>query len=152
MVMPDTSRQLHELTEGATLYASQRTDQSEPLNHLTSPCMISKEEVGLCPKCGVGNLLIIRSPKTGKRFVGCSEYKEGGCDQTFPLPQKGTITPLGTQCPHCGHHMVKVISGRRTWETCVNWTECPGRQADLKALEKKREKANQAKQGDSSNE
>ncbi|MHA2071792.1 MAG: DNA topoisomerase I [Candidatus Thorarchaeota archaeon] len=111
-----------------------------------------KEEVGLCPKCGVGNLLIIRSPKTGKRFVGCSEYKEGGCDQTFPLPQKGVITPLDKQCPHCGHHMIKVISGRRAWETCVNWTKCPGRQDDLKALEKKREKASQTKQEDASNE
>jgi DNA topoisomerase-1 len=111
-----------------------------------------KEEVGLCPKCGVGNLLIIRSPKTGKRFVGCSEYKEGGCDQTFPLPQRGPITPLDKQCPHCGHHMIKVISGRRAWETCVNWTKCPGRQEDLKALEKKREKASQAKQEGSSNE
>ncbi|MHA1925345.1 MAG: DNA topoisomerase, partial [Candidatus Thorarchaeota archaeon] len=111
-----------------------------------------KEEVGLCPKCGVGNLLIIRSPKTGKRFVGCSEYKEGGCDQTFPLPQKGTITPLDKQCPHCGHHMIKVISGRRAWETCVNWTKCPGRQDDLKALEKKREKGGQTKKEAPSNE
>lgn len=111
-----------------------------------------KEEVGLCPKCGVGNLLIIRSPKTGKRFVGCSEYKEGGCDQTFPLPQRGTIAPLDKQCPYCGHHMIKVISGRRAWETCVNWTKCPGRQEDLKALEKKREKASQARQEGSSDE
>ncbi len=111
-----------------------------------------KEEVGLCPKCGVGKLLIIRSPKTGKRFVGCSEYKEGGCDQTFPLPQKGIITPLGKQCLHCGHHMIKVISGRRAWETCVNWTACPGRQDDLKSLETKRMKASQAKQEGSSDE
>jgi DNA topoisomerase-1 len=111
-----------------------------------------KEEVGLCPKCGVGNLLIIRSSKSGKRFVGCSEYREGGCDQTFPLPQKGSITPLGTQCPHCNHHMIKVVSGRRAWETCVNWSKCPGRQDDLRALEKRREKSSQAKKEDSSNE
>jgi hypothetical protein len=36
--------------------------------------------------------------------------------------------------------MIKVISGRRAWETCINWTECPGRQEDLKALDKRRAK------------
>jgi len=68
------------------------------------------------------------------------------------LPQKGIITPLGKQCLHCGHHMIKVISGRRAWETCVNWTACPGRQDDLKSLETKRMKASQAKQEGSSDE
>jgi DNA topoisomerase-1 len=101
----------------------------------------ASEEIGLCPKCGVGTLSIVRSPKSGKRFVGCSQYKEGNCDQTFPLPQKGRITPLDKQCPHCSHHMIKVVSGRRAWETCVNWTECPGRQEDLKALQEKRAKS-----------
>ncbi|MHA2378589.1 MAG: DNA topoisomerase I [Candidatus Thorarchaeota archaeon] len=98
----------------------------------------AKEEIGPCPKCEDGTLSIIRSPKTGKRFVGCSGYKEGGCDQTFPLPQKGEITPLDRMCPDCGHHMIKVSSRRRSWETCINWTACPGRQEDLKALQERR--------------
>ena len=34
--------------------------------------------------------------------------------------------------------MIKVVSGRRTWETCINWTQCPGRQGDLKALDERR--------------
>ncbi|MFQ5832754.1 MAG: DNA topoisomerase I [Candidatus Thorarchaeota archaeon] len=101
----------------------------------------AKEEVGSCSKCGIGTLTIVRSPKTGKRFVGCTQYKEGGCDQTFPLPQKGNIKPLDKECPHCGHRMMKVSSGRRAWETCINWAECPGRQDDLKTLQEKREKA-----------
>jgi DNA topoisomerase-1 len=98
------------------------------------------EEVGSCPKCGDGTLRIIRSSKTGKRFVGCSNYKDGKCDQTFPLPQKGRITPIDKMCPHCGYQMMKIVSGRRGWETCVNWTQCPGRQEDLKALEERRAK------------
>ncbi|MFW9799388.1 MAG: DNA topoisomerase I [Candidatus Thorarchaeota archaeon] len=101
----------------------------------------ASEEVGPCLKCGVGTLTIVRSPKTGKRFVGCTQYKEGGCDQTFPLPQKGNITPLDKDCPHCGHKIIRVSSGRRAWETCINWAECPGRQDDLKNLQEKREKA-----------
>ena len=103
------------------------------------------EELGACPKCGEGILRIVQSPKTGKRFVGCSNYKEGLCDQTFPLPQKGTITPIEKVCPHCDHQMVKVISGRRAWETCVNWTQCPGRQEELKALEERRAKLSKKK-------
>jgi DNA topoisomerase-1 len=104
------------------------------------------EELGPCPKCDDGVLRVVQSPKTGKRFVGCSNYKEGVCDQTFPLPQKGTITPLEKMCPHCDHRMIKVISGRRAWETCINWAECPGRQEDLKALDERR--ALQAKKKD----
>ncbi len=99
-----------------------------------------REEIGPCPKCGEGTLVIIRSPKTGKRFIGCSRYKEGGCDQTFPLPQKGTIVPLDKKCEFCGYQMIKVVVGRRTWETCINWAECPGRQDDIAALQERRAK------------
>jgi DNA topoisomerase-1 len=106
------------------------------------------EELGPCPKCGDGILRIVQSPKTGKRFVGCSNYKEGKCDQTFPLPQKGRITPLEKLCPFCNHQMIKVISGRRAWETCINWTACPGRQDDLKALDERRSKQSKKSKGE----
>jgi DNA topoisomerase-1 len=84
--------------------------------------------------------LIIRSPKTGKRFVGCSNYREKKCNQTFPLPQKGIITPLDEQCPDCGHRMIQVASGRRPWKTCINWSECPGRKEDVERSQKARSK------------
>lgn len=106
----------------------------------------STEELGECPKCGDGTLRIIRSSKTGKRFVGCSNYKDGACDQTFALPQKGDISPLDKMCSHCGHKMIQVASGRRKWETCINWTECPGRKEELKALDERRAKQAKKKQ------
>ncbi|MFO7837273.1 MAG: DNA topoisomerase I [Candidatus Thorarchaeota archaeon] len=93
-----------------------------------------KRELGPCPNCDDGTLVIVRSRKSGKRFVGCSNYRKTGCDQTFPLPQKGEITPLDEVCPHCGHTMIRVHSGRHPWKTCVNWADCPGRQEDLKDL------------------
>jgi DNA topoisomerase-1 len=96
------------------------------------------EKLGPCPSCDGGVLRIIRSQKTGKRFVGCSNFKDGKCNQTFPLPQKGTITPLDEMCPHCGYRMMKIVSGRRAWTTCLNWSRCPGRQEELKALEERR--------------
>ncbi|MHA1769666.1 MAG: DNA topoisomerase I [Candidatus Thorarchaeota archaeon] len=97
----------------------------------------AKEEIGPCPKCEDGTLFIIRSPKTGKRFIGCSNYREGKCDLTFPLPQKGSITPLNETCPHCGHRMIKIFSGRRSWKTCINWAQCPGRADDVKTWSRK---------------
>jgi DNA topoisomerase-1 len=98
------------------------------------------EELGNCPTCGDGILRVVRSPKSGKRFVGCSNYKERTCDQTFPLPQKGLIKPLDSVCPHCNHRMIKIVSGKRAWTTCINWAKCPGRQDDLKALDNRRNK------------
>ena len=73
--------------------------------------------VGKCPKCG-GDLRIITSKKTHKRFVGCSNYPK--CTNSYPLPQKGKIVPLGTACPSCGAPMIKVINGRRSYEMCLN--------------------------------
>jgi DNA topoisomerase-1 len=108
----------------------------------------SKEEFGECPKCKEGTLRVIRSSKTGKRFLGCSNYREGKCDQTFPLPQKGELSPLDTLCPHCGYQMFQVTSGRRKWETCINWTKCPGRQDELKALEERRTKQKSKEDGE----
>jgi DNA topoisomerase-1 len=112
-----------------------------------------KQELGTCPTCGTGKLVIIRSQKTGKRFIGCTNYKEGHCEQTYPLPQRGEIVPLEKTCEYCGHPMFKVISGRRrVWETCVNWTTCPGRVDELKAWEEKRRKMDSKKQESESND
>ncbi|MFX1559591.1 MAG: DNA topoisomerase I, partial [Promethearchaeota archaeon] len=106
----------------------------------------SKEEFGKCPKCGDGTLRVVRSSKTGKRFVGCSNYSEQKCDQTFPLPQKGDLSPLDEMCPYCGYQMFQVTSGRRKWETCINWADCPGRQDELKALDERRTKQTEKQQ------
>ncbi len=106
-----------------------------------------KQEVGPCPTCNVGTLNIISSSKTGKRFLGCSNYKEGRCEQTYPLPQSGEISPLDKMCPHCGYQMIKITARRRVWETCINWAECPGRRDDLEELEKRRKSYAKRKMG-----
>ncbi len=81
--------------------------------------------VGKCPKCGK-DLIIITSKKTGKRFVGCTGYKDG-CDFAMPLPQFGQIIPLGKQCPHCGMPMIQVRrKGKRPYNMCIN-IDCPSK-------------------------
>jgi len=82
------------------------------------------ETLGKCPESG-HNLIIRRNRKSGKRFVGCEGYPE--CRVTYPLPQKGTIIPLGTQCDACGSPEIKVLGGKRPWVTCINM-DCPKKQ------------------------
>ena len=83
--------------------------------------------IGKCPECG-RNLRIIRSKRTGKRFVGCEGYKDG-CRVSYPLPQVGKIEPAGV-CKVCGAPMIKLIrKGKRPWVLCIN-PNCPSKKDD----------------------
>jgi hypothetical protein len=44
--------------------------------------------------------------------------------------------------------MIKILSGRRAWETCINWTNCPGRQDDLNALAERKARKEKTKSRD----
>ena len=78
-----------------------------------------------CPICQNGKLVILRSKKTGKRFIGCTNYFEGKCRTSFPLPQKGSVKPLGYVCKSCGWPTVRIwIKGKRPWNLCFN-PKCP---------------------------
>jgi hypothetical protein len=48
----------------------------------------------LCPKCG-RKLHVVKSRKSGKRFVGCLGKWEGACSFTLPLPGIVTDTDWG---------------------------------------------------------
>jgi DNA topoisomerase-1 len=83
--------------------------------------------IGPCPVCKKGQLRVIRSYKTKKRFAGCSNYS-AGCRATAPLPQKGLIRTTGKACAECGWPIVGVVFARRAkqWRICVNM-QCPAR-------------------------
>jgi DNA topoisomerase-1 len=77
--------------------------------------------VGDCPTCKTGKLVILRSRKTGKRFVGCTNYFESSCKTSLPLPQRGTVKPTGRTCNVCGWPTVIVfMRGKRPWILCLN--------------------------------
>ncbi len=79
--------------------------------------------VGKCPSCG-GDLRILRSRKTRKQFVGCSNYNNG-CNVSYPLPQNAKIIPTGRVCDKCGTPIVRVIRAkRRPFEMCLD-PNCP---------------------------
>lgn len=79
--------------------------------------------IGTCPSCG-GELRIIVSKATRKRFIGCSNYDKG-CRTSFPLPQRGLIKPSKDKCKECDSPIIMVYTkGRRPWRLCIN-PDCP---------------------------
>ena len=53
-----------------------------------------------CPECGLGELMVIRSRATGKRFMGCSNFY-GGCKASSPLLQKARLRATKRRCEVC---------------------------------------------------
>jgi DNA topoisomerase-1 len=103
------------------------------LSEVISQSKLEERIVGRCPTCRTGQLVILRSRKSGKRFIGCTGYFDGSCNTSFPLPQRGSLTPSSRTCHACGWPTVQVrAKGTRSWIACFN-PQCP-----LKA--KKREK------------
>lgn len=80
--------------------------------------------IGSCPVCKKGQLHIIKSRTTKKRFVGCSNYGLEGCRASAPLPQRGSIK-ISKSCK-CGWPIISVAFGRRgrRWNTCISM-QCP---------------------------
>jgi DNA topoisomerase-1 len=94
---------------------------------------LQEKIIGTCPTCHTGKLVILRSRKTGKRFAGCTNYFQGLCKTSFPLPQKGLLKPLGSNCRSCGWPTLQVITkGRRPWALCLN-PKCPQKEQRRKA-------------------
>jgi DNA topoisomerase-1 len=73
--------------------------------------------LGACAKCG-GELRVIVSRATHKRFAGCSNYPN--CKNAFPLPQAGFIVSLDKKCEHCAAPMIQVNrAGMRPYRMCL---------------------------------
>ena len=80
--------------------------------------------LGKCPACKTGELRMVRSKTTKKRFAGCSNYP--ACHNSAPLPQRGTIEATAKPCQHCNWPVVLVVGSGRPWRLCVN-PDCPGK-------------------------
>lgn len=82
-------------------------------------------DLGPCPICKTGKLKIVKSRKTKKRFVGCTNYA-AGCIASAPLPQRGKIRHMERSCRSCSWPRVYLQGGRRPWRFCVN-PGCPSK-------------------------
>jgi len=97
----------------------------ERLGNAVERARLEESLIGACPICKTGKLVMIHSKKTGKRFVGCTNYFKGLCKVSFALPQRGTIKLHGRSCSVCGWPTVQVRTrGRRSWVLCFN-PDCP---------------------------
>jgi len=107
----------------------------EQLSTAVRKAEIEERIIGTCPVCNTGQLMILYSRKTGKRFVGCTNYFQKKCNASFPLPQTGFITPLHKNCKACGWPTLLVrTKGRRLWTLCLN-PKCPLKEERRKRIE-----------------
>ncbi|MGQ9788557.1 MAG: DNA topoisomerase, partial [Candidatus Hadarchaeaceae archaeon] len=82
--------------------------------------------LGRCPSCG-GDLMMVVSRTTRKRFAGCSNYPD--CTNSYPLPQSGRILPLEKSCKVCGAPMVQIHHDcSRPYHMCLD-PKCPSKKA-----------------------
>jgi len=92
---------------------------------------MNRRILGDCPVCGTGKLIIMRSRRTKKRFVGCTNFFKHLCKTSFPLPQKGVVTPANKTCSSCGFPMIRLkLKGKRPLTFCIN-SECPGKKGKI---------------------
>ena len=88
------------------------------------------DALGACPVCETGEIRIITSKQTGKRFAGCTNYFPGSCDTSYPLPQKGKIQTMDRKCSVCGAPRIRVLRRRkRPWDLCIN-LNCPSKRKE----------------------
>ena len=80
-----------------------------------------------CPSCRVGKLIVIRSRKTKKRFIGCSNYYNG-CRASSPLLQKAMLRVTKIPCESCSWPLVVFrYSRKQKWAKQCSNISCPSR-------------------------
>ena len=80
-----------------------------------------KNALAQCPQCSIGQLMIIHSPATKKKFIGCSNYSNG-CTASSPLPQKARLRRTKKLCEICCWPIILYrYSRKQKWtEQCTN--------------------------------
>ena len=81
-----------------------------------------KRKLGPCDKCEEegredGVLQIIKT--NGSRFVGCTNYPD--CENTYPLPNNGTINSTDKECETCGKPKIYVErKNNKNYGMCID--------------------------------
>ena len=90
-----------------------------------------KDGIVECPQCSIGQLMIIRSPITKKRFIGCSNYNNG-CKASSPLLQRARLRATKTKCEFCKWPIIIFRYNRKQkWsKQCSNF-KCKSRETKV---------------------
>ena len=80
-----------------------------------------KEGICECPQCNTGQLMVIKSFTTKKRFIGCSNYSNG-CKASSPLLQKAMLRVIKKKCTTCAWPTIVFrYSRKQQWRRqCAN--------------------------------
>jgi len=84
-----------------------------------------------CPECKSGELVIIKSNTTKKRFIGCTNYYNG-CKASAPLLQKAMIKGTKIKCEVCSWPTIFFrFSRKQKWQKqCAN-IKCNSRKSKV---------------------
>src|SRR5437016_7679077 len=113
------------LSDNLVSIASNEESIGLQMSEAISSAIAARSILGPCPICKTGKLKVVRSRKTRKRFVGCTNYPNT-CNASAPLPQRGAIRTTTRACEKCGWPIVYVKLGRFPWKLCVN-PRCPSK-------------------------
>ena len=84
-----------------------------------------------CPQCVIGQLMIIKSPITKKRFIGCSNYNNG-CTASSPLLQKAILRVIKAKCQLCKWPIVVFrYAKNQNWKRQCSNIECKSRKTKI---------------------
>ena len=84
-----------------------------------------------CPQCRIGQLMIIKSPITKKRFIGCSNYNNG-CTASSPLLQKAILRVIKAKCQLCKWPIVVFrYAKNQNWKRQCSNIKCKSRKTKI---------------------
>jgi len=118
-------RAVEKLIGTLAVFKSKEAEVGKGMNAAIVTTAMAQNVVGTCPLCKDGQLRIIRSKQSGKRFVGCSNFGKG-CKGSMPLPQTGIVRKTRKVCSVCKWPIVFVRFKNRkfSWKLCIN-INCP---------------------------
>jgi DNA topoisomerase-1 len=122
-VIQDTINTLRDIL---TALKQHETTIGHELSAAVKQSRLEKGIIGPCPICKTGSLIVLTSRTSGKRFVGCTNFRNNLCSVSFSLPQPPhRLNILKRPCRSCSWPTIAVRSPRkRTWNICLN-PNCP---------------------------
>ena len=104
----------------------------ENIHKEVNEALKNQNQMGKCPSCGKGNL-VIRKSKRGKRFMACDAYPD--CENTYPLPQYGAIKNHDDECKKCGGPQIVLVMNRRKPQEMCLFIDCDANKERRKKYE-----------------
>ena len=88
-----------------------------------------KKSICPCPECNAGQLMVIKSPLTKKKFIGCSNYYNG-CTASSPLLQKAMVRVIKKKCITCSWPTIVFrFSRKQKWQRQCASINCKSRKS-----------------------